>query len=191
MRQKPPILTDSPARNGQRGASGLEFALMAPFFFGIFYAIVSYAFITLLSLGLTQAAAEGARAVIQLNPTSFTSATSFQTAATAVATQSATNALSWLPQTALNAMAKSGSVKANFSATPVSVATASGNVTILAQTITVTVTYPNYIDNAIIPVLNFPFIGYVPALADTKNPTGHLDLVGTSSLRVTPVALVP
>lgn len=51
-------------RRAQRGVTAVEFALVFPLFFGVFYAIVSYSLIFVAEQSLTLATAEGARAVL-------------------------------------------------------------------------------------------------------------------------------
>jgi len=55
-------------RGRQRGAVAIEFALTFVLFFGIFYAIVSYAFPLLLSQSMNMAVAEGARSALAMDP---------------------------------------------------------------------------------------------------------------------------
>lgn len=51
-------------RRKQRGATAIEFALVFPLFFAVFYAIVSYSLIFVAEQSLTLATAEGARAAL-------------------------------------------------------------------------------------------------------------------------------
>ncbi|RQS67063.1 pilus assembly protein [Burkholderia sp. Bp8963] len=63
------------ARRRQRGATAVEFALVFPMFFLIFYAIVTFGLIFAVQQNLTLAASEGARAALNYVPgTSTTSA---------------------------------------------------------------------------------------------------------------------
>lgn len=55
-------------RGRQRGAVAIEFALAFVLFFGIFYAIVSYAFPLLLSQSMNMAVTEGARGALAVDP---------------------------------------------------------------------------------------------------------------------------
>jgi Flp pilus assembly protein TadG len=52
------------ARHRERGATAVEFALLFPLFFIIFYAIVTFSLIFVAQQSLTLAAEEGARAVL-------------------------------------------------------------------------------------------------------------------------------
>lgn len=49
----------------QCGAASVEFALVFPIFFSLFYAIVCYGFVFTIQQSLTMAAAEGARAAVR------------------------------------------------------------------------------------------------------------------------------
>jgi Flp pilus assembly protein TadG len=53
------------AKNQQHGAAAIEFAILFPIFFLIFYAIVTYGLIFAAQQTLTLAAAEGARAAVR------------------------------------------------------------------------------------------------------------------------------
>lgn len=172
------------AAKRQRGAAAIEFAILFTIFFGVFYAILSYAFVNLLYQGLIQAAAEGARSVVQLNPTSFASKSAYDTAATTLAKASANQALSWMPQTVKNSISKDANgITAVVTNDNVTVNTSSGNQVITTSSITVTVTYANYKSNPILPLIDLPLLGTIPNV-----PT---NLAGSSSLRVTPVTAFP
>ncbi|XAH24545.1 TadE/TadG family type IV pilus assembly protein [Xylophilus sp. GW821-FHT01B05] len=80
-------------RRRLRGATAIEFAIIFPVFFLIFYAIVTYALIMVAQQSLTLAASEGARAMLRYQ----TSLPARQTTACNVAQAS----LTWLPQTPL------------------------------------------------------------------------------------------
>ncbi|MGM0516321.1 MAG: TadE family protein [Pseudomonadota bacterium] len=54
----------SPSR--QQGVAAIEFALIFPLLFAIFYAAVTYGFVFMLNQGLTFAAEEGARAALRV-----------------------------------------------------------------------------------------------------------------------------
>ncbi|MFL9988967.1 TadE/TadG family type IV pilus assembly protein [Paraburkholderia sediminicola] len=78
----------------QLGASAVEFALVFPLFFMIFYAIVTFSMIFVVQQGLTLAAEEGARAALnyQLAPNINTALGK----RTAFACQVATGLTTWL-----------------------------------------------------------------------------------------------
>jgi Flp pilus assembly protein TadG len=168
------------ASKKQRGAAGIEFAILFTIFFGVFYAVLSYAFVNLLYQGLIQAAAEGARSAVQLNPTVFASQPAYDAAVTAVAKNAANQALSWMPKTVQDAINKDATgITAAVLNGSVTVITASGNQAIATRSITVTVTYANYKANPILPLIDLPFLGTIPSVP--------ANLAGSSSLRVTPV----
>lgn len=71
------------------GAAAVEFALVFPLFFLLFYAIVAYGFVFALNQSLTLAAEEGARAAVQDAPSMDDRTTN--------ATNTANSVLNWLP----------------------------------------------------------------------------------------------
>jgi Flp pilus assembly protein TadG len=141
----------------QQGALALEFAPLFVVFFGLFYAIVSYSLAILLQQAFTQAAAEGARAVVRVDPVSFTSEAAYLAAVRQAARLRVLDTLSWT----------SSAVRARVD-TPSGIA-----VTRTAQGgISVTVRYANYASAPILPSMDLPGLGKIPAL-----PT---DLLGRS-----------
>ncbi|WP_087732804.1 TadE/TadG family type IV pilus assembly protein [Paraburkholderia piptadeniae] len=94
-------LPPAPRRHGargsssrQRGSSAVEFALVFPFFFMIFYAIVTFSLIFVAQQSLTLAAEEGARAALN-----YQQAQDVKTALddrTAAACQAASSLTNWL-----------------------------------------------------------------------------------------------
>lgn len=144
----------------QRGAAAIEFALLFILFFVLFYAIVSYSLAMLLMQGLTQAAEEGARAAIAVDPLAYASDAAYQSAVETAAEGRVASALDWLPNKAKQQVIDGNQIQA-----------------VLANSVvTVTVTYPNYASNGLVPTLTIPLIGAVPRL-----PT---NLVGTASLKI-------
>lgn len=160
----------------QRGAAGIEFVFLFTIFFGVFYAILSYAFVTLMYQGLIQAAAEGARAAIRLDAASFTNDAAYQQASTTLARTGALNALSWMPQSIRTQIANENGVTTSFTKTNTSISTGSGTQVVPMTTLTVRVTYANYAARPLIPLLSLPGLGTIP---DVPN-----DLVGASTVRV-------
>lgn len=142
-------LTQYTIPHRQAGAVAIEIAPAFLLFFAIFYAIVSYSMAMVMKQALTQAAVEGARAAVKVDPLNFTSATSYETATRTVARARATEALSWLPADALATVL--GGVAVSL--------TASGAVQ-------VTITYNGYNVTPLLPVLDLPIIGKVPDLPD-------------------------
>lgn len=84
-------------RHWLRGSTAIEFAIIFPVFFLIFYAIVTYALIMTAQQTLTLAASEGARAMLRYQST--------LAARQDAACQVARAPLTWLPQPALNCSA--------------------------------------------------------------------------------------
>ncbi|MBR8312076.1 pilus assembly protein [Burkholderia dolosa] len=72
----------------QRGATAVEFAIVFPLFFTVFYAILSFGMIFLIQQSLAAAASEGARAGLTYAPSLAARMTNAQTAAQ--------NVLGWL-----------------------------------------------------------------------------------------------
>ncbi len=138
-----------PRLHRQTGSVAIEMAPAFLLFFAIFYAIVSYSMAMVMKQALTHAAAEGARAAVKVDPLSFTSATSYETATRTVARDRATESLSWLPADALAAVVSGIAV----SLTP-------------SGAVQVTVTYNGYNVSPPLPVLDLPIIGKVPDLPD-------------------------
>ena len=154
------VLNRMRCRRRQRGAAAIEFALLFILFFALFYAIIAYSLAMLLMQGLTQAAEEGVRAAIAVNPLAYGSDAAYQDAVEATARARAASALSWLPTQAHQQVVGANNINAGLA----------GNL------ITVTVTYPDYASNGLVPTLTLPFIGDVPRV-----PT---DLVGSASLQI-------
>jgi len=156
------MLTRSPERSGaapQRGAVAIEFALLFVIFFGVFYALLSYVFVVLLQQGLAQASAEGARAAIRVDPSAYTSDSALQTDATTLARNAVRSAIAWMPapwENTLNSNIQVALVKNN-------VPLASG-ATVVVRTVTVTVTYPNYASNPMLPSLTLPGLATIPSV---------------------------
>jgi Flp pilus assembly protein TadG len=172
----PSLKPTASRRPKQRGAAGIEFALLFTIFFAVFYATLSYAIVMLLYQGLTNAAAEGARAAIKVNSTSFTAA-NYQAAVSTVAKTAVENAIDWMPQVAKDAIKATG-ISSSYATTNVTV----GSTTVAALSVTVTVKYPNFKNNAILPLIAFPFnLGTIPSVPD--------DLVGSATMQITPTAI--
>lgn len=175
----------SPSHATQTGSAGIEFALIFTIFFAVFYAALSYAFVSLAYQSLVQAASEGARAAVQVNPLAFKSAADYETQARLVAIDAAKKALVWLPQDKINLITSaSNGITAAFTTSTVSVTTAAGARNYATQAITVKVTYPGYPTNPLLPVIKLAYgTGANDELTIPAVPT---DLVGSASLRVTP-----
>jgi Flp pilus assembly protein TadG len=161
----------------QRGAAGIEFALLFTIFFGVFYAVLSYAFIVLLHQGLVQAAAEGARAAVRIDRTEFNDDGQYKAACQALAQAAAANALSWMPQSVQTKIVGGAGITFDWTDSTVAINTGNGTQKVSAKTITVKVTYANYAASPLLPLLSLPGLGTIPDV-----PTS---LVGASTLRVT------
>lgn len=166
----------------QQGAAALEFALVFVIFFAVLYGIVSYSMMMLLQQGLTQAAVEGARASIRLDPLSFTSSANYETAVDTLAKDAALKALAWLPTKARNKVTENGNVVTSWVNSSKPITTGRAVQTIITKTLTVTVRYPNYVADPLLPVLTLPGIGPVPA--PPSDPTASPDIVGKASLQL-------
>lgn len=147
-------------RRSQKGAAAIEFALIFLLFFVLFYAIVAYSLAMLLMQGVTQAAEEGVRAAIAVDPLAFSSTADYDTTVETTARNRAAAALSWLPAKARQEIIDGNNINAN----------------VTGSVITVTVTYPNYATNGLVPTLTVPLVGDLPRV-----PT---NLVGSASLQI-------
>lgn len=147
---------NTPSARAQRGAAAIEFAIVFVLFFAVFYAIVSYSLAMLLAQGMTQAAEEGVRAAIAVNPLSFATDAEYDSAVQAQARARIEDALEWLP-----AKARAQNRIETL---------------VVGNVISVTITYPNYKNNGLVPTLTLPLIGDVPRIPD--------DLVGKASLQI-------
>ncbi|MCW3695179.1 MULTISPECIES: TadE/TadG family type IV pilus assembly protein [Burkholderia] len=85
-------------RRRQRGATAVEFAIVFPLFFVIFYAILSFGMIFVIQQSLTLAASEGARAGLSYAPNLTTRVANAKTT-----TQ---NVLGWLNSSPPNVVAQ-------------------------------------------------------------------------------------
>ncbi len=147
------------ARRRQKGAAGIEFALLFAIFFFVLYGVVSYGMVMAIQQALTHAAAEGARAGVgKLNQTVFVSSAAQQSQQGKLATDAATQALRWLPEVARNVI----TVTPAWTQASTTIDTGTGTRTVSTSQLTVTVTYPRYADNPIAPVITLPLLGQVP-----------------------------
>jgi Flp pilus assembly protein TadG len=125
-------------RRRLRGATAIEFAIIFPVFFLIFYAIVTYALIMTVQQSLTLAASEGARAMLRYQLDLGTRQTT--------ACNIARAPLTWLTQTAITCTA-------NTQITDQPSCTATGDYKCYA----VVVTY-NYATTPLVPPLLGPLL---------------------------------
>ncbi|AGA34137.1 TadE-like protein [Thioalkalivibrio nitratireducens DSM 14787] len=139
-------------RRGQRGAAGIEFALVFLLFFVIFYAVVSYALPMLLMQGLNMAAAEGARAAVAVDPAEE----DYQLLVEQRARERVDEFLNWVPANAQERLQT--------------------DVRFNGAVLIVEVTYPDYRGNPLVPVLTLPLFGDVPRLPDDLTAAASIQL---------------
>ncbi|KVT94350.1 pilus assembly protein TadE [Burkholderia ubonensis] len=143
------------ARRHQWGATAVEFALVFPLFFVIFYALVSYGLIFAIQQNLTLAATEGARAALNYVPeANGQGAQALQDRASA-ARRAAQNLTRWLPNVVVPAPS---SAACSYDAS--------------MYCVTVTVTYP-YAQYPLVPSL--PLLGLVLPSALTSTATVQIN----------------
>lgn len=82
-------------RRVQRGSMAVEFAIVFPLFFLVFYAIVTYSMIFVAQQSLTLAASEGARAALRYEAGATSTASALALRASAACT-TATGLVNWL-----------------------------------------------------------------------------------------------
>ncbi len=158
------ITTRNPCKlKQQNGAAAIEAALMFVIFFTLFYAIVSYSLPLLMVQAFNHAAASGARAGVAIEPADFSDTTSYiQSGVIPRVREVVGDTLSWLPA----------------SANTIVLGSNNNNVNVIFDQATgllnVTVSFPNYRENPLIPILTLPGIGDVPRLPE--------DLTGTASV---------
>ena len=135
----------------QKGAAAIEFALVFVIFFAVFYGMLSYSLPLLLMQSFHQAAAEGVRRSVSLDPsTAGYSALVVQRAKDAAQAQ-----LNWIP----------GSLK--FLPGYI-IAIYTNNL------LTVKITYPSANIKAVLPALVLPGVGTVPNLPTNLTATSSL-----------------
>ncbi|WP_179403641.1 TadE/TadG family type IV pilus assembly protein [Burkholderia guangdongensis] len=144
-------------RRCQRGATAVEFALVFPLFFVIFYAIVSYGLIFAIQQSLTLAAAEGARAALNYVYESNGSSSQALTDRASAAQTTAKNMTNWLPNVSVQTPTPG---PCSYSAS--------------MYCVTVTVSYP-YSTHPLVPPL--PLLGLVMPAALTSTATVQIDPV--------------
>ena len=145
----------------QRGAAAIEAALLFVIFFTLFYAIVSYSLPLMMMQGFQHAASAGARAAVAVdNP----NAEDYHARVNSQVNTVVGESLTWLPKTAHDAVfGGTEGVKVEFDKP-------------IAGMLTVTVKFPSYTSNPLIPILSLPGIGDVPKL-----PT---DLIGRAAVQL-------
>jgi len=153
VRQRPHIKPLSISLRIQRGSAAIEAALLFVIFFTLFYAIVSYSMPLLMLQAFQHAAASGARSAVAVESTEFGSTDDYiQNGVVPRVRNVVGELLNWLPTTAHEAVL--GEANQNIQ---VVFDSASG-------LLTVTVSFVDYSDNPLVPILVFPGIGAVPRL---------------------------
>jgi Flp pilus assembly protein TadG len=119
----------------QRGVAALEFVFVFPLFFLIFYGIVSYGLILVAQQSITLAAAEGARAALR-----YAASDDERTVNANNAAIGAGSAAAWL------------SGRLTFTGAPLAACPYNSGL-VDGRCYRVTVTYPNYAQNPLVPLL--------------------------------------
>jgi Flp pilus assembly protein TadG len=139
----------------QRGAAGIEFALIFPLLFALFYAVVGYGLTMTLIESMTNAASEGSRVALAVDWQNAcpppTDSTCIQAAVTDVVRDSVGEQLAWLPPTMKTAVLGADN----------------GNVQVLIEegsTLVVVLEHPDFANNGFVPVIQLPLLGNVPAV---------------------------
>ena len=127
----------------QKGAAAIEFALVFGIFFAVFYGLISYSLPLLMLQSFNQAAAEGVRQAMSVDPVA--AGTAYPTQVTTLAKTTAKNQLKWIPA---SFQFSDDLITANYT----------GN------TLTVTIKYPTNRLYSVFPALVLPVIGTVPNL---------------------------
>lgn len=157
----------------QKGAAAIEAALMFVIFFTLFYAIVSYSLPLLMVQAFNHAAASGARAGVAIEPSdpdcgdgAQINNAAYQSCVESRVRDVVGDTLSWLPASAGNVVLGS-----NNDNVAVDINEVSG-----ALLLNVTVSFPGYRDNPLIPTLTLPGIGDVPRLPENLTGTASVTL---------------
>lgn len=126
-------------RQKQHGGAAIEFAVVFPVFFMMFYAIVTYGLIMVAQQSITLAAEEGARAALRHAATDEARTTNAENAAIGTG-----SAAAWLAD------------RLDFSGTQLNCPYAN-----TSRCYRVTVTYPDYRENPLVPLVLGPLMGVV------------------------------
>ncbi|ROM58347.1 TadE/TadG family type IV pilus assembly protein [Pseudomonas canadensis] len=139
----------------QKGAAAIEFALVFGIFFAVFYGLISYSLPLLMLQSFNQAAAEGVRQAMSVDPVA--AGTAYPTQVTTLAKTTAKNQLKWIPA---SFQFSDDLITANYT----------GN------TLTVTIKYPTSRLYSVFPALVLPVIGTVPNLPANLFASSSLQL---------------
>jgi Flp pilus assembly protein TadG len=149
----------------QRGAAAIEFALLFGLFFFVVYATISYAFVMAAQQALVYAATEGARVgTTKVDTLRFTTPALQQSEQKRIAKDAVRNALGWLPSSKRLLIDTTANLQAEWTTASTTINTGAGSLDVGSSVLTVTVTYPDYATNALVPMLNFPFFGTIPSV---------------------------
>ena len=152
----------------QRGAAAIEAALLFVIFFALFYAIVSYSLPLMMMQGFQHAASTGARSAVAVDHTEFNGTAGHDYIENGVKPRVRSvvgDSLAWLSPAASSAVLGGvGNPKVQ-----VDFVQATG-------ILTVTVKFPSYTSNPLIPILSLPGIGDVPKLPQ--------DLTGSAAVQL-------
>jgi len=129
----------------QKGAAAIEFALVFGIFFAVFYGLISYSLPLLMLQSFNQAAAEGVRQAMSVDPVAAGSAYTNQV--TTLAKTTALKQLQWIPN---SFQFTDDLVTATYAGT--------------GTTLKVTIKYPSSRLYSVFPALVLPVIGTVPNL---------------------------
>lgn len=145
-----------PSTNKQRGATAIEFAIVFSLLFGIFWATISYALPFFLNQVMNHAVAEGARFAVRADPDE----PSYETVLQQLANERILDELSVLPPKFRTHLVTSVEIQdVGFQ-----------------RYLIVTLTYPSYGSQPIVPVLNLPGLGPVPNLPGDLRASSRLRL---------------
>jgi len=149
--------------SGEVGAAALEFALVFPVLLLMIYGAIHYALIFTLSMSLTSAANEGARAAVAVDPEE----SDYETLLIARARAAVVSNLGWLTAAQQSIVLGTGgnqvSVVREVDAT-------------LGDIVRVEVTYPSYASQPLLPVFSFPVLGVIPPVPSQLAATAVLQL---------------
>ncbi|MGS0894091.1 TadE/TadG family type IV pilus assembly protein [Burkholderia stagnalis] len=148
------------SRRWQRGVTAVEFALVFPLFFLIFYAIVMYGMIFAIQQSLTLAATEGARAALNYVYESNGSATKALQDRGTAAQNTAVGLTNWLP---------------NVQVPQPTTGNCSYDATMYCVTVTVTYPYTQY-----------PLVPAIPPLSLVVPNT----LTSTATIQISPATIL-
>lgn len=145
----------APAR--QRGAAGIEFALVFPLLFALFYAVVGYGLTMTLIESMTNAASEGARVALAVDWQAAcpppTDSACIQDAVTETVQASVAEQLDWLPPAMKDAV--------------LGVDGEAVEVLVEDDTLIVVLDHPDFENNGFVPVIQLPLLGSIPAVPAT------------------------